>query len=152
MIGLDIQVKNVYNNYLYKIFYGIDLLNYLWEIITDDFLYYEHGEIQEQFFGADVMNANEFIKCISRDSYYMIFVDIKAYRLGSEHMKIKTLEDFLKSDCEMILLCTDSTFIEFYCKDRDILDKVYNNCIGDNFVKTEYKSVTEVSERVLTAW
>lgn len=157
MIGLDIKLKNGYNNYLYKIFCGIDLSSCLWEIITDEIYYDEDGEIKEQFFGADIISGEEFIKCISRDSYYIIFADIKAYplsnehSLGNEHVEIKTLDDFLNSNCQMILLCTDCTFIEFYCKDRDILDKVYNNCIGDDFVKTEYKSVAEVSERVLIA-
>lgn len=152
MIGLDIKVKNGYSNYLNKIFNGIDLFNYVWEINADDFLYSENGEVKGDFFGADVLNAEEFIKCISRDSYYMIFADIKAYPLGNERIEIKAFEDFLKSSCEMVILCTDSAFIEFYCKDREVLDKVYNNCIDNGFEKVEYKSVADVAERSLIAW
>lgn len=158
MIGLDIKVKNGYNNYLYKIFNGIDLSNYLWEINTDEIYYDEDGQKKEQLFGTDIIGGKEFVKYISKNSYYIIFADIKAYpfnnenSLGNEHVKINTLDDFLNSNCQIVLLCTDCTFIEFYCKDRDILDKVYNNCIGDDFEKTEYKSVAEVSKRVLIAW
>ena len=152
MIGLDIEVKNGYSNYLYKIFNGIVFLNYMWEINTDDFLYTENGEIKQNFFGAYLLNGEEFLKCISRGSYYMIFTDIKAYPLGKESIKIKTFEDFLESSCEMVLLCTDSVFIEFYSKVRDILDKVYNNCIGNEFEVVVYKSVADVSGRNLIAW
>jgi hypothetical protein len=152
LIGLDIKVKNVYSDYLNKILKGINLFNYVWEINADDFLYSENGELKEDFFGADVLNAEEFIKCISRDSYYMIFADIKAYPLDSERIKIKTFKDFLRSSCVMVILCTDTSFIEFYCKEKEILDKIYNNCINNGFDKVEYKSVDDVSERILIAW
>jgi len=152
LIGLDIKVKNGYSNYLKKILNGINLFNYVWEINADDFLFSNNGEIKEDFFGADVLNAEEFIRCISRDSYYMIFADIKAYPVGSELIQIETFKDFLRSSCIMVILCTDSAFIEFYCKDRKILDEVYNNCINNGFEKVEYKSAADVSERSLIAW
>lgn len=44
-----------------------------------------------------------------------------------------------------MILCTDSAFIEFYCKDRDVLDKVYNNCIRNGFQKVQYKSISDVN-------
>lgn len=152
MISLDITVKNGYSNYLNKILNGVNLFNYAWEKNTDNFLYFDNGELKEDFFRADVLNAEEFIKCISRDSYYMIFADIKVYSLGSERIEIKTFKDFLRSSCVMVILCTDSSVIEFYCKDRDILDKVYKNCINNGFEKVEYKSAADVSERSLIAW
>ncbi|MGY0374230.1 DUF2691 family protein [Clostridium sp. JNZ J1-5] len=152
MIGLDIKVKNGYSNYLNKILDGINLFNYVWEINADDFLYSDNSEVKESFFGADTLSAEGFIRCISRDSYYMIFADIKAYPLGSERAEIETFKDFLRSSCVMVILCTDSSFIEFYCKDRITLDKVYNNCINSDFEKVEYKSADDVSERSLIAW
>lgn len=153
MIGLDIRVKNEYSNYLYKIFSGINLLNYVWQIKTDDFLYSENGELKENFFGTNILSGEEFIRCISRDSYYIIFADIKAYPIGDEKsIEIETFNDFLESNCELVLLCTDSTFIEFYCKDRDILDRVFNNCIDNDFVEVQYKSAVDVLDRNLIAW
>jgi hypothetical protein len=152
LIGLDFEVKNEYNNYLNKILNGINLFNYVWELNDDDFIYAENGELKEDFFGADVLNAEEFTECISRDSYYMIFADIKAYPIGSERIEIKTFKDFLRSNCVMVILCTDSGFIEFYCKEKEILDKVYTNCINNGFEKVEYKSAADVSERCLIAW
>jgi hypothetical protein len=82
----------------------------------------------------------------------MIFTDITAYPLGKDRIEIKTFEDFLESNCEVVLLCTDSIFIEFYSKERDVLDKVYNNCIGKGFEKVEYLSIENVSERGFIAW
>ena len=152
MIGLDIKVKNEYNNYLYKIFNGIRLSNYVWHINFNDFLYFKNEDRREDFFDTDVMNGEEFFKCISRDSYYMIFVDIKAYSVGNKAIKVETFDDFIRSNCKLVLLCTDSIFIEFYCKDRDILNAVYNNCMGEEFEEVLYKTIEEVSGRSLNAW
>ncbi|NLP13487.1 MAG: DUF2691 family protein [Clostridium sp.] len=150
--SLDIRVKNEYSNYLNKILNGINLLNYMWYINTDDFIYPENSSPEENFFGASILSGEEFFRCISRDNYYMIFADIKAYPVGGESTEIETFEDFLKSNCELVFLCTDSIFIEFYCKDRDILDKVYNNCIGDEFEAVQYKSIADATGRKLIAW
>ena len=124
----------------------------MWYIITDDFVYSENETLKETLFGADILSGEEFSKCISSDSYYMIFTDIKAYPLGKDCIKIETLADFLESNREIVLLCTDSTFIEFYCKDRNILDQVYNNCLGDGFEEVKYVSITAASKRNLIAW
>lgn len=152
MIGLDIKVKNEYNNYLYKIFNGINLSDYIWDIITDDILYINDGDLKENIFSTDVIEGDEFLKCISKDSYYMIFVDIKAYPIGNQSMEIEIFEDFMNSNCVMILLCTDSAFIEFYCKDKEILDKVFNNCVGTDFETVEYLSVADITRRTFMAW
>jgi len=150
MIGLDIRVENSYSNNLYKIFDGIDLLKYVWEIHTDSILYTENGSLKESLFRDDLLNGEDFLRCISRDSYYMIFVDIKAYPIGSKSIEIKTFEDFSKSNCEMVLLCADTIFIEFYCKDRSVLDKVYSSCIENQF-ETKYLTVEDVSGRSFVA-
>ncbi|WP_396334406.1 DUF2691 family protein [Clostridium sp. 19966] len=46
--------------------------------------------------------------------------------------------DIEVSNCEMVVLCTDSAFIEFYGKNREILDKVYSNCINSCVKRTEF--------------
>ena len=140
MIGLETRVKNVPNNYLYQIFSGIDLTKYIWEI-NEDYIMCCDGDVhRETLFDKDGIDGEEFLKCISRDGYYMLFADIKAFLMDGTRMAIKTYEDFLESDCQMIILCTDVTFIDFYCKDAAILEKVYKNCIDNNF--EEVKIVT----------
>ena len=153
MIGIDIKIPNQYGNYLYAIFKGIDLLNFEWEINTDDSIFIENDEIKEGIFNnANVLNGQEFLKCISRNSYFVIFTDIKAYPLGSNRLEINTFEDFLASNCRIILLCNDSMFIEFYSKNQGVLEKVYNNCIANAFNKVEYKYSEDVLGRSFVAF
>lgn len=152
MIGLDIKVNNEYNSYLHKMLNGIDFLKYQWQIYADQIFYKENGNLDQGIFNACVLSGEEFIKCISRNSYWFIFVDIKAYKVGSESAEIETFEDFISSDCELVLLCTDSSYIEIYCKDKEILDMIYNNCTGDEFDKVQYVSCDEASGRGLIAF
>lgn len=152
MIGLDIRVKNEYNIYLHKILNGIDLLEYRYEIYADQIYYIKNGETREGIFNDDVLSGEDFIKCISINSYWFIFVDIKAYKVGNASTKIETFEDFLNSNCELVFLCTDSSYIEIYCKDKEILNKIYHNCIGDEFDKVQYVSCDEASGRCLIAF
>ncbi len=152
MIGLDIEVKNQYNNYLFKIFNGIEMSKYTWKIVYQDFIYSENGEKKTNIFSKDVLNGDDFLKCISRNSYYMIFCGIEVYPIGKEITDIKIFEDFIDSSCQMFFLCTDSGYIEFYCKDQNILDLVYNNCVGDEFEKVEYKTYDELLGRNIGDW
>ncbi len=65
----------------------------------------------------------------------MIFADIKNYSVSNKKIEDMTFNDFLVSNCKLMHLCMDSSYIEFYYKDRDILDKVYNNCICNGLNK-----------------
>ena len=144
MIGLDIMVKNAADNFLYKIFNGIDVSDYIWIIDADEILYTENDKHMQELFSSNVMSGEDFLKCISRENYYMIFADIKAYPIGSDCSCINTYEDYLKSDCQIILLCADSSFIDFYSKDIEIINKVNENCINYNF--EQVNPVTEQND------
>jgi hypothetical protein len=153
MIGLDITLsKKNYKNLIHKILNGIDLLNYKWYIYEDQILYDENGEIKQGIFNADVLSGEEFVKCISRRGYWFVFVDIKAYKIGNKSVVIETFKDFLSSDCELVILCIDSTYVSIYCKNRNILDIIYNNCANCEFEKVCYISYDEALGRELIAF
>ena len=152
MVGLDINVKNQYSNYLEKIFQSINLSIYDWEVITDDILVRENGKIKEGLFNSHFLNGNNLNEAISKESYYMIFVDLKAYPLNTKRKNIQTYKDFVESECRLIFLCTDSTFIEVYCKDSKTLAKIYDNCINYSFESVMYVSVEQAKTRSMIAF
>jgi hypothetical protein len=152
MICIDIEVTGSYNNYLQRIFEGVNLSGYEWEIITDDTLFSEGGLTKQGIFTNKLISGTEFYKCIAKEQYLMIFVDIKAYPIGKEHVEIKTLNDFLKSNCELVFVCVDSWYINIYCKNEEVLKAIFNNCKDDDFKKVEYLSEEEIAERSLIAF
>jgi hypothetical protein len=151
MIGLSFKVKNEYNNFLYKIFNSIDVQNYLWTIVSDDVIFPEK-DYNDGLFASEMLNGKEFLSAIAKDTYYMIFIDLKAFPADSKQTEIQSFKDFIDSDCQMILLCVDSEFIEFYCKNRSILKTVYDNCLKYEFEEVEWISEITAQSRSMIAF
>ena len=152
MIGLNIRVKNATDKYLFKIFARIDLSEYSWEI-SDNYIINPKLKVSEQgFFCGNVLSGDVFSKCISVDQYYMVYADIKAYPSGSEHTEIVTYKDYLASECRLVLLCTDVTFIDIYCKDEHILKKIHQNCLASSFEKVSLFTETDDSRTRMSIW
>ena len=152
MIGLAIRVKNEPGDFLNKIFHGIDFTKYIWEINEDDFIYSSNNKDMKRLFDGNIISGEEFLKCISRDNYYMIFADIKAYPAGSTPVNIDTYKDYLESNCQIILLCADSTFVDFYSKDSDILNRVRKNCIDNRFERVTIITEDNDSRTRMSVW
>ena len=152
MVGLDVEVKNGYNSYLEKIFKGIEISTYDWEIMTDDILYKENGEIKQGLFKSNLLDGIKFNKMIQRESYYMIFVDIRVYPRNAKRTYIQKYQDFIESECQIVFGCVDSSFITIYCKNRKILETIYNNCIEFKFDSVNYISAEQAKGRSLIAF
>lgn len=129
MVGLKIIKNNESDKFLYNFFKGVNFKKYKWVIDYEEIL----SDKDEKFFEKNILDGQEFFKCITNLNYYMIFLDLKIYKIENEITKIETYDDYLNSDCEMIFLCFDSQFINFYCKDKNILETLYKNCINYNY-------------------
>lgn len=47
--------------------------------------------------------------------------------MGTNILKIDKYEDFINSDCELVLLIVDSSYTSIYCKDIEILKQLHAN-------------------------
>lgn len=129
MRGITFKIGNEYNNYLYQMFDNIDLSDFIWNICDDEILYKEkNNEIDMSIFHNDIMNGKDFLICIKKEMYYIVYADIKAFKHKSQVTNILTYEDFLKSNCEIALFCTDTINVELYCKNKTLLEKIIENC------------------------
>ncbi|WP_143318592.1 DUF2691 family protein, partial [Clostridium sp. HBUAS56017] len=79
-------------------------------------------------FENSIVNGQEFFRCIQLKDYYLIFADIKAFKNESEITNVDTYDDFINSNCEIALFCTDTIDVELYCKNKVILYNIINNC------------------------
>ena len=149
MVGLDIRVKNEYNSYLKKLFESIDLSIYDWYIYWDELHFIENGKTITGF-ESSFLDGNSFVDAISKECYYMVFADFKAYLPGSIRTPTKTYEDFTNSECQIIFSCVDCTFIMIYCKNIDILKKIYANCLSMNVDSVKYTSAEDVKGRTIS--
>ena len=152
VIGLKIKIKNEYRNYLEKIFSPVHLLQYKWEILTDDILYRENGQLEQGLFEIGFLDGDSFKKAISRENHYLIFVDIRAYPCNANIANIQTFEDFMKSECQILFMCWDSSYVNIYCKDKKILEALYSNCNKFSCEPVSYISMEQAKGRTLVAF
>ncbi|MFD3158365.1 DUF2691 family protein [Haloimpatiens sp. FM7330] len=134
MTGITFKLKNKYNNFLFKIFYNINITNFVWSIEDSEIIYKgKNNKLNMSIFNKNMMSGLDFFKCIETEKYYLIYANIKAFNNKTQIINIDTYDDFVKSDCEIALFCTDTVYIELYCKNKNILDGIIKNCTRFNF-------------------
>lgn len=129
MIGITFRLKNEYGNFLAKIFDNVEVDNFTWNIVDNEIIYKdENNHLNTSIFNENIMNGSSFLQCIKIEKYYLIYADIKAFYNKTQITNIETYDDFVNSDCEIALFCTDTVDIELYCKNKIILNKIIENC------------------------
>ena len=137
MIGLYIETKNKQNKYLEIILKNVIFENYIWSIGYDEVICSSGASDCLPLFNGTVLNGNDFKNCTSDKDYYLLFEEIKAFPQKKTIVEISTFEDYLSSDCELIILCYDTVNIEVYSKNTDILNTIKINCSNNDFENVE---------------
>lgn len=134
MLAIKFKIPNEYDFILSKIFNNIELDNCLWKIAEEETLSYN----SDTFFDKDLYTSSEFKEKIDSKEQYIIFLNIQLYKKNCNIVEIKTYEDFLKSDCELILFVTDNTFVQIYSKNDNLLKGIEKNVLLNDFKDVEY--------------
>jgi len=104
-----------------------------------------HGEI----YGMKGQDLSETLK--SR-VYYIIFANFKAYLKGEIIKDVLTYEEFLNSQCQLVLLLVDSLYVTIYCKDEKILNDLYLNGVRKGYENVEYITDENDFRTSLSVW
>ena len=147
-VCLYIKVENEYNNYLYKMFKGIDFEDYYWKVLYSDVFCNDYK--QEVLLQKDILESQEIKNVLRYDNYYIIELDVQCYKNGAVYRSIETVDDFMKSECTFLLLAYDCSFIHLYFKDIKMMDVVYNNCV-EMGVEVKRKKENEINENILSS-
>ena len=141
MIGLSFEISEECANWervLYEILNGMNVSKYEWEVLFDQILCYNNkNELQGSMFEKNRLTGEEFKQSIERERYYMIFVEIKAYPIGSQHDEARTVKAFQEGNCQFAIVCADTYEAEIYSKDEKDLEIIYNNCINNHFPRIQ---------------
>ena len=144
------KIPNEYGNYLKQILNNINNDNYIWKVTEDEV--YTPNNTDYLFPQEKNMLENiEFMEIISQESYYTFFVNIQVYN-KEDKTTIDTYADFLKSSCILILLITDSKFVEVYAKDENILKIIYENASENQFSDIQYIEEYDIKRKIFSAY
>ena len=136
MKGIRFEIINERNNYIYKIFKGIKFDDFDWYIYNDD-VYYEKGDL---YFDSSKYKEKNFEKKIKNEIYYIVHINIQAYLKNKdiEKDRIVNCDEFLESNCEIMLSIIDCKFVEVYTRNGELLNIINKNAIENEFVDIKY--------------
>ncbi|RAV21517.1 DUF2691 family protein [Paenibacillus contaminans] len=140
MRGISFEIPNEYGKWLPNILKPIDCKEYNWIIGAGEEYKLQDNDLVSLFpDDVDILKGKELLQFIdTTEPQYIIFADLKAFPLESNLLEIDSYEDFLISDCELILLIVDSVYTSLYCKDVETLNELYANASSLNVDSLTY--------------
>ncbi len=141
--GISFKIPQEMTDTLWKIFRSIDVLRYDWYVPLDQReVWSENDEVD--FFDREYYSGNLFLEHIQKN-HRVVFLKIQAY-LGQCDLKdLHSYDEYIKSNCKLILLVYDCEYVEIYMKNSMEIEKIYRDIknIGYSFV--EY--ITDENDR-----
>ena len=117
MIGIELEISGISTDVIRKLFNKINIDLY-------DFIIYEN-EIIKKNENVDNVNAKNIF--YNNINYSIIFLNLQLYRKQDKIKTIITYDDFINSNCRLILLITDNRYLEIYFNDDFIKEKIISN-------------------------
>ncbi len=131
MLGIEFKIPNVWGTVLNKILDDIKLDDLIFKINFEEVF----AENNEFLFNKDIYTGLEFSELIKTENYYPIFLNLKLYDKDTNYEEnIENYDDFLNSNCKLILTIVDCEFVEVYSKNTDYLNIIKENAIKNNFL------------------
>ncbi|MGP4041859.1 DUF2691 family protein [Gracilibacillus sp. D59] len=152
--GISFEIPNEYGSILGEVLKPLEVHKYIWRSGGEESYIVEDDELGEPLFTNEINCMDGlFLKELLEDNeYYLIFVDLKAYSKGKNQEDIETYEDFLNSDCELVLLVVDSIYATIYCKEREQLERLYDNAQIKGFDNLQYITENNDTRTRLSVW
>ena len=134
MIGIKFRIPNKYNTFLGKLLENTFFDNEYWNIIGSE-VYKEDGN---NLFEKEINYSNEVKNIITSENYYVIFVTMQLYDDKNEITDIKGYNDYLNSNCKLLMTIVDNEFVNIFSKQEELLEKIKSNVQKYNFRSFKY--------------
>lgn len=139
MLGIEFKIPNVWGTVLNDILDGIKLEDLIFRLGYEE-VFLSNNEF---LFKEDIYSGLEFSKLIKNKKYYTVFLNLKLYDKNTNYDDdIENYNDFLNSNCKLILIITDCEYVEIYSKDIK-----YLNIIKENAIKHNFSNIVDINKR-----
>lgn len=120
-VSFEIPQKTAYA--LRDIFKTVDMEQFYWYVVQAQTETWDKP-FGEDFFKKEIYLGNEFSKII-QEKHFIVFLKLQAYPCLKNFQNISTYSGFKKSDCQLILLIYDCSFVEVYAKNQAVLQGIF---------------------------
>jgi hypothetical protein len=142
MRGIEFRISESFNYHVLKMLNDIDINNYNWHIAEYDFSSIKYNA-DSSLVPKDILVGQELQQLINMEEhYFIIHLNLRAFPTHCAITKPGTYAEYVNSDCFLVFLCVDGYFVEIYCKDEQLSEKLYEKCrktpgISDVAYKTD---------------
>ena len=126
MEGVVFHIRNEHGKQLYDIMKGIVDPSWYWSIVPQE-SHYSSGnslyDFRSLLFSESetMMDGQTFMKHISKEDYYLLFADMKAFPTLESVVSIDKEEDFMTSSCKLGLIVVDSVQVIVYSREKQMI-------------------------------
>jgi len=148
-MGVRFEIPNEYGNYLSDILQPLPINCYQWLVDNDEIHLLNDNEFTNGFlFGDDdrILSGERLFESSKNNTYYMVFLTLRAFLKDGIIKEVSKYEEFLESDCQIILAVYDCSYVMFWCKDSQLVSDMYKYALSKS-----YKDVKYISEEDLMA-
>ncbi|WP_242835345.1 DUF2691 family protein [Ruminiclostridium papyrosolvens] len=146
-MGICFEITNGYGHYLSDLLEPLEAQNFMWLLSRDEIHLLEDGEFTNEFlFKAEerIISGDILYNRAKDNTYYMVFATLKAFNEEGAVEDITNYQEFLQSDCQMALCVYDCSGVILWCKDKQLLGKMYNYTLKMGYENVKYISETEL--------
>lgn len=141
--AISFKIKNQYGRYLYDVIEPLADTKYKWFVENDDVHLIEDNEFMGRFLFSEkdtIINIESLYSIAKNNTYYLVSLTLRAFSNDGIYKNFKTYKEFLDSDCKIAIGIYDCIFVMFWCKDEELLSKVYRHALTKNFQEVKYIS------------
>lgn len=137
--GVSFIIPNKYGSLIYDILKPVCIESYNWFIGADQINIVENNCLSNNtLFEQQIIDGCHFYHKIKDNVYYVIFTELKAFPKDDDIDEIVSYDDFIKSKCEIIVLISDCCFVDIYCKDDNLIKKIFENAKIQGYENISY--------------
>ena len=134
---IKIETENKSGNILREILKDAKIQDYYYKIGFNNEIHVDlyNSKNDCPLFEYNIIEGYELKEIVDNEElqYYMIFLDLFAFKKREEISEIKNLEQLKKSKCEFFLMCWDVSYFLIGVQDEEILQIIKNNCKEINY-------------------
>ncbi|WP_282021158.1 DUF2691 family protein [Planomicrobium okeanokoites] len=151
--GISFEIPNKYGRWLGEILKPIDIAAFDWQIGSGESYTVIDEQLDEELFSKErnVIEGAELKNRIEANQYYIISADLQAYP-KNEVIRVETFEEFMESDCQLVLLVVDCIYVTIYCKNQETIELLNKNAITCRFKEIEYITNENDARTRLSVW
>ena len=148
-IGVFFEVPNDSIDNISHLLEPIPFYEYQWLINNDEILVIKNNQItNEDLFKEDkIIDGERLYNIVSINNYYTIFVNLYSFPKYADVKQINNYEEFLKSECNIVISIFDSSYVMVWCKDRKLVSNIYNYAITRGYIDVKWISDKDLIER-----